>query len=43
MGKSILIVSAMMLLMACGGKKTSGEDATVAFSAPAQDYMPGRR
>ena len=32
MGKSILIVSAMMLLMACGGKKTSGEDATVADS-----------
>ena len=32
MGKSILIVSAMMLLMACGGKKNSGEDATIADS-----------
>ena len=26
MKKGILIVSALMLLMACGGKKTSGDD-----------------
>ena len=32
MRKSILIVSALMLLMACGGKKTSGDDAAVADS-----------
>ena len=32
MRKSILIVSALMLLVACGGKKTSGDDAAVADS-----------
>jgi hypothetical protein len=32
MRKSILIVSALMLLMACGGKKTSGDDVAVADS-----------
>ena len=32
MKKGILIVSALMLLMACGGKKTSGDDAAVADS-----------
>ena len=32
MRKSILIVSALMLLVACGGKKTSGDDVAVADS-----------
>ena len=36
MRKSILIVSALMLLVACGGKKTSGDDATVADSTDAK-------
>lgn len=32
MRKSILLASALMLLIACGGKKTSGDDAAVADS-----------
>ena len=32
MRKSILLASALMLLVACGGKKTSGDDAAVADS-----------
>ena len=36
MRKSILIVSALMLLVACGGKKTSGDDAAVADSTDAK-------
>ena len=36
MRKSIFIVSALMLLMACGGKKTNGDDAAVADSTNAQ-------
>ena len=36
MRKSILLASALMLLMACGGKKTSGDDAAVADSANVQ-------
>ena len=37
MRKSILIVSALMLLVACGGKKTSGDDAAVADSTNVND------
>ena len=36
MRKGILIVSALMLLVACGGKKTSGDDAAVADSTDAK-------
>lgn len=36
MRKSIFIVSALMLLMACGGKKTNGDDAAVADSTDAK-------
>ena len=36
MRKSILLASALMLLMACGGKKTSGDDAAVADSTNVQ-------
>ncbi len=36
MKKSILIVSALMLLMACGGKKTNGDDAAVGDSTDAK-------
>lgn len=36
MRKSILLASALMLLIACGGKKTSSDDATVADSANVQ-------
>jgi len=37
MRKSILIVSALMLLVACGGKKTNGEEAAVADSTNVND------
>ena len=37
MKKSILIVSALMLLTACGGKKTNGDDAAVADSTSVKD------
>jgi hypothetical protein len=36
MRKSILLASALMLLIACGGKKTSSDDAAVADSANVQ-------
>ena len=36
MRKGIFIVSALMLLMACGGKKTNGDDAAVADSTDAK-------
>ena len=36
MRKSILLASALMLLIACGGKKTSGDDAAVADSTDAK-------
>ena len=36
MRKSILLASALMLLVACGGKKTSGDDAAVADSTDAK-------
>ena len=36
MRKSILLASALMLLVACGGKKTSSDDAAVADSANVQ-------
>ena len=36
MRKSILLASAFMLLIACGGKKTSSDDAAVADSANVQ-------
>ena len=37
MRKSILIVSALMLLVACGGKKTNGEEAAVSDSTNVND------
>ena len=39
MKKSFLIVSALMLLMACGGKKTNGGDVAVADSTNVNDTI----